>query len=158
MRADGDAAGSDHHIRLERLLERSPVRTFVVANRRHQLDSCPGSCKLSRQEQPVCLVDLTRGKRLARTAKLSSRRENGGARPLRAPGLRNPGRGQGAEPCGCERRAGLGDDLAGSGVAPTRPNIRPGLRGTVDLDFVVTFDNILDGDDDICTLGNRTAR
>src|SRR5437763_82566 len=154
------ACGPGDHVRLlpargdgevgrERRFERGPQRAFIVAVRRQSLDRRARSLELCREDQPVCLVDLTRGQRLARAAKLSSRSEHGGARPARAPNLRYPGGGQSPEPRGRERGTPLDDGLTGANVAPPRTDVGAVLNDACDLDVVVILDNTLDGDDGI---------
>ena len=149
MGPNGDASRGDDDVGRERRFERGPQRTFIVADRRQSLDRRARSLELCREDQPVCLVDLTRGQLLARAAKLSSRSEHGGARPARAPNLRYPGGGQSPEPRGRERGTPLDDGLTGANVAPPRTDVGAVLNDACDLDVVVILDNILDGDDGI---------
>jgi len=99
---------------LEPARERVPVCVLVVGDSRQALDGSARRPELSVENQPVGLVDLTRRERLARPAKLGSRRQHGGARHCAA---RDLGHARGSNKANADHAF----NDAGSAFCPTLP-------------------------------------
>ncbi|MDX6491165.1 MAG: hypothetical protein QOD43_1410, partial [Gaiellaceae bacterium] len=96
--------------------------------------------------------------RLARPAKLGSRGQNGGARLRPAGDLRHTGRRKRTELSRTQLSPGLSDGFAGPNITTARANVRARRNSVSNLDSVVMFDNILDGDDGIGPVRHHPAR
>jgi glycosyltransferase involved in cell wall biosynthesis len=157
VRADGDATRGHEHVVLEPTRERSPKHVLVVGHRRQALDGCACRLQLSSENHTVRLVDLARPERIARPAELSSRHEHGGARHRTALHLGHARCRQCPESGRAEPHPRRYDLPARLEVATARANVRTRLNRRLNLDFVVTFGNILEGDDGIGSLGDDAA-
>jgi hypothetical protein len=130
---------------------------FLVRDRLAPLDLGPRRGQLRLEQDSVRLVDLSRSQRLARRTQLAARYDDGGPRP---PGNANLGdaRGcKGGEVSRLQTCARFDDGLAGADVSSCRANIRSPLDGVLDLNRVVTIDNVLEGDDGIGSLGHHST-
>src|SRR5205823_739111 len=84
--------------------------------------------------------------------------QNGGARPDAANDLRDAGGSERPELGRSEAAAGLDNGLSGASVLPARTYVVTGGNGIANFDCVVMLDNILEGDDGICSVRNDAAR
>lgn len=154
---DRDAARGHEHVLLEPPRERLAMSILGIGRRREAFGASARRGELRHENQPVGFVDLARPKRLARPAKLGSRGEHGGPRLRSAEDFCHAGRGERSQLRGPEAETGLGHDLAGADVPATRANVCTGIERLADVDFVVTFDNILERDDGIGSVRDRAA-
>ena len=157
VRPDGHAAGVDQHVVLQAACNRRAVDPLVVRDRRLALHASTRRAKLSGEDQPICLVDLAGVKRLAGPAKLRSRCKHGGPRLRMAGYLRHPGGRHGPQVCGAQPNSRLDHDRSRPKITATRANVRTIHHRVRNLDLVVTFDNVLEGDDGVGALGNDPA-
>jgi glycosyltransferase involved in cell wall biosynthesis len=142
---------------LETAGKRLAMSIVVVGDRCQALGG--GACRheLRGEDQPVRLVDLARPERLARAAKLGSRRQHGGPRDHTADDLGNARRRQRADMRGPEPYPGWNNLASGTQVTAARTNVRASSNTRSNLDGVVMLDNILDGDDGIRSVGHDSS-
>ena len=137
MRADGDAARADQHIRLEAALERSPVLTLVVRDRADALHLGTGGVEGSREHRRVRLVDLPRAQLLSGRTQLGPGAEDDDLRPPSDEQLRDADGGERADLGRADPRAGGEQEVAGTDVAADRPDIGAELDRSRNFQFVV---------------------
>lgn len=158
MRSDGHAAGGHEHVRGQPSLERAAMRVLVVGDGWEHLDLGARARERGSENRAVGLVDLTGGERLPWCLQLCARREDGGARAAGAHDLGDPGGGQCAELGGAQPNSRLDHRLTGAQISAARAHVRTQVHSCWKLHFVVIFDNILDGDDCVSSLGHDAAR
>ena len=130
---------------------------LVVSDDRQALRQSARRPELRGKDQPIRLVDLARTELFARRAKLSSRGDHGGPRPRATGDLSDTGGRQGTELRRTENPPALHDGVPGAEVTATRTNVVARRNRFRNLHAVVMFDNILDGDDGISSVGNHPA-
>ena len=88
VRADGDSAGADEHVRLEASLERRPMEARLVGNGLESRHLGTGALERGRDHRSVRFVDLARAELDAGPPELAAGAEDRDPRPAAATNLR----------------------------------------------------------------------